>query len=320
MRRAPALIVAAALLLVTLSGCSSSPAAASGANCEKAAQPGSASRLISVSGKFGQKPKVTMPTPVIATTTQASVAIQGTGAELVKGQEAVIDYSIYNGRTGKLVSAGDWSSSGTPAVVGKTEVTGLDDALLCHRVGSRLAIAIAPKQGFGTGGESAGLKSTDTAVMIVDIRKAYLARANGTPQPRRQGFPIVVLAPDGQPGVNVPTTNPPSKLEIAVLKAGHGAKVAEGDEVVTNYTGILWKERTVFQSTWSSGQPATLKASYGKSGVIHGFASAIIGQRVGSQILVIVPPDKGYGAKGSSDGTIPGNATLIFVIDILGIA
>jgi peptidylprolyl isomerase len=165
-----------------------------------------------------------------------------------------------------------------------------------------------------------GLGAHDSAIMVVDIRKAYLARADGAPQPRRQGFPIVVLAPNGQPGVNVPTTAPPSQLKIAVLKAGSGAKVREGDEVVTNYTGILWKERTVFDSTWTSGQPATLKASYGKNGVVAGFASAIIGQRVGSQVLVIVPPDKGYGAKGSGDGTIPGNATLIFVIDILGIS
>jgi FKBP-type peptidyl-prolyl cis-trans isomerase len=318
-RRAPALIVAAALLLVTLSGCSSSPA--TGTNCDNAAQPGDASKLVTVSGEFGSKPKVSLPTPIYTKTTQASVNIQGTGAELVKGQEAVIDFEIYSGSTGKLVGSSSWGSSGgTSIVVGKSGVTGLDHALLCHTVGSRLAIAIAPKQGFGSSGASVGLGATDTAIMVVDIKKAYLDRANGTPQPRQQGFPIVVLAPNGQPGVNVPTTAPPSDLRIAVLKAGHGAKVKEGDEVVTNYTGILWKERTVFDSTWTSGEPATLKASYGKNGVVPGFASAIIGQKVGSQILVIVPPDKGYGAAGSSDGTIPAHATLIFVIDILGVA
>ena len=50
---------------------------------------------------------------------------------------------------------------------------------------------------------------------------------------------------------------------------------------------------------------------------VPGFAQALEGQTVGSQIHAVIPPELGYGAEGS--GTIPGDATLVFVIDILGI-
>ena len=54
----------------------------------------------------------------------------------------------------------------------------------------------------------------------------------------------------------------------------------------------------------------------GSAPVIDGWNEALIGQPVGSQILVVIPPEKGYGAQGSPP-SIPGDATLVFVIDIL---
>ena len=53
------------------------------------------------------------------------------------------------------------------------------------------------------------------------------------------------------------------------------------------------------------------------SEVIPGFAEAVIGQPVGSQVGVVVAPEDGYGEAGS--GSIPAGATLFFVIDILGV-
>jgi FKBP-type peptidyl-prolyl cis-trans isomerase len=318
-RRAPALFVAAALLLVSLTACSSNP----NASCTNAAAPGSASNLVSVQGRFGSKPKVSIPTPLKTTTTESTVAIPGTGVKLEKNQELLMNYSIYSGATGKLLqSSGYGKAAEIPISVGHSGVTGLDKALLCSTVGSRLAVAIPPKDGFGTSAEGLGLGAADTAVMVVDVVNSFLPRANGAVQPRQSGFPIVVLAPDGTPGVNVPTTAPPAKLKIAVLKAGDGATVKRGSTVVTDYTGILWKERTVFDSTWSTGTPKIVVAASGaniQNGVVPGFASAIIGQKVGSQILVIVPPSKGYAGAGNSSLGVPANATLLYVIDILGV-
>jgi peptidylprolyl isomerase len=51
--------------------------------------------------------------------------------------------------------------------------------------------------------------------------------------------------------------------------------------------------------------------------VIPAWDEGLVGQTVGSQVLLVVPPAKGYGASGSSDGKVKGTDTLVFVIDIL---
>jgi peptidylprolyl isomerase len=107
-----------------------------------------------------------------------------------------------------------------------------------------------------------------------------------------------------------------------VLKAGNGPVVEDGDTVVVQYTGVLWDDNSVFDSSWdkgTSGAPATFTVSTGEDAqVIPGFSKAIIGQKVGSQLGVIIPPSEGYGEAGAGQ-TIPGNATLFFVVDILGV-
>ena len=54
----------------------------------------------------------------------------------------------------------------------------------------------------------------------------------------------------------------------------------------------------------------------GKGQVIPGWDEGLVGQTVGSQVLLVVPPDKGYGA-GSASAGIKGTDTLVFVVDIL---
>jgi peptidylprolyl isomerase len=51
--------------------------------------------------------------------------------------------------------------------------------------------------------------------------------------------------------------------------------------------------------------------------LIPGFVEALVGAKLGSKLVVVIPPDLGYGEQGNS--TIPGNATLVFVIEVLGI-
>ena len=314
--RASALFVAAGLLLVTLTACSSDP----NDNCDTALKPGSASDVVNVSGNFGEKPTVKFPTPVRTSSSQRTTSIEGTGQQVHKGQEVVVDFSIYNGTNGQQIQTTKYDgTSGSALVVGQT-VPGLDKGLQCATVGSRLTIAVSPKDGLGSNASSVGVAPTDTIVIVVDVKKAYLPAANGTPQPGRPGFPTVVLAPGGRPGVTVPTTTPPTSLEVAVNKQGDGKTVTKSDTVVIHYTGVLWKERTVFDSTWDTGTPATLQLSTGQTAagtsVPKGLVEGIVGQKVGSQVTIIVPPSKAFGAQGS--GPVPQNATLVYVVDILG--
>ena len=75
----------------------------------------------------------------------------------------------------------------------------------------------------------------------------------------------------------------------------------------------MWNRRSVFDSSWSRGAPATF--SIGTGGVIPGWDKGLVGKKVGSRVLLVVPPADGYGAQ--AQGKIPANSTLVFVVDIL---
>lgn len=314
MRTSLALVVATALV-AGLAGCSAG--APSAASCEPVA-PGAATALVSVSGDFGEKPVVRMPTPVRTAETQTQTVITGEGVRLVDAQQAVVAYNIFNGRTGDLVGAGGWGESAPlDAVLTEQLLPGLYAALICTPVGSRVVTVISPDDGFGPAGGNAqaGIAADDSLVLVADVLAAYLPRADGALRLPESGLPLISLAPNGQPGMTTPNFPAPSTLRIATLKQGDGATVKSGDSVVLHYTGWLFDSGTVFDSSWDRQAPLTVVAGQGQT--IPGFEKAIEGAEVGSQILAIIPPADGYGDAGTSG--IPGGATLVFVIDVLGI-
>lgn len=322
MRKQIALIATAGLLLAALTGCSSSTATA--ADCDTSLQAGSASDLVSATGDFGSAPTVDFPTPLKTDTTQRAVLIAGTGAPTVSGQRVAVEFSVYNGTSGELIEQTP-NDETPPAQITLNDqtLTGLRLGLTCAQEGSRVAVVVSPDDGFGPqgGNPQLGLTATDSLIFVFDIVKTYLTRANGADQAPEAGLPAVVLNDEGRPGITIPAGDKPTELEIGVLKKGAGAKIREGQTATLHYTGVLWgEEKTVFDSSWENGAPVPLVAADGSTtqgGVIPGFATALIGQTVGSQIVAVIPPDLAYGATASE--TIPANSTLIFVVDILGV-
>jgi FKBP-type peptidyl-prolyl cis-trans isomerase len=318
-RKVPALIATAGLVLATLTACSPGSAAA---DCTAPVSSGKASELVTVTGEFGSAPTVDFPTPLKTKTTQRSEIIEGAGPGIVEGQKVQVDLSVYNASTGKTIEESSYDGeSRATFVVDDNLLTGLGDGLRCAQVGSRIAVVTSAADGFGEAGSpDLGVAAGDSLVFVLDIVKSYLTRADGAAQLPVPGLPAVVLAEDGTPGITVPAGNPPTDLKVGVLKKGDGEEITEGDTATVHYTGVLWDEKTVFDSSWESGQPAPLLVSTGSSteaGLIPGFAQALIGQTVGSQIVAVIPPELAYGDEAS--GSIPAGSTLVFVVDILGV-
>jgi peptidylprolyl isomerase len=320
-RKTFALIATAGLLLTTLTACSTTDSTEAG--CVPPVEAGVASNLVDVTGEFGAAPRVDFPTPLKTTVTERTEVIAGSGAGLVEGQKVKIELSVYNGTTGDTIEASGYDGTSLASFVlnGQT-IAGLTQGLDCAQVGSRLALAVAPDDAFGPqgGNEQIGVAATDTLVFVIDVVKSYLPRADGADQPAEAGFPSVVLAEDGTPGITIPSSAPPTELQVSVLKKGTGDVVVEGEPVTVHYTGVLWDGKTVFDSSWEADAPAEFLAADGSTvqgGVIPGFANALIGQTVGSQVIAVIPPDQGYGDQAS--GTIPAGSTLVFVVDILGV-
>ncbi|SOE03056.1 FKBP-type peptidyl-prolyl cis-trans isomerase [Blastococcus haudaquaticus] len=118
----------------------------------------------------------------------------------------------------------------------------------------------------------------------------------------------------------VPTTDasPPCGLQISDVVVGDGPEAVQGASVAVKYVGAFYGTGEEFDSSWSRGENETLPVTVGAGQVITGFDQAIDGMQVGGRRMVTIPSDLGYGPTGQ--GPIPGDATLVFVLDLVEVA
>jgi peptidylprolyl isomerase len=120
-----------------------------------------------------------------------------------------------------------------------------------------------------------------------------------------------------KPTVAVPSGPPPKGLVTKDLIKGTGKAAAAGSTVTVNYVGVLYKGGKEFDSSWKRNQPFTTALSSGN--VIDGWVKGIPGMKVGGRRELVIPPNLAYGKAGSPP-TIPPNATLVFVVDLLSVS
>ncbi|TQL53098.1 FKBP-type peptidyl-prolyl cis-trans isomerase [Subtercola boreus] len=334
------LIAAAAAVALTLAGCASSAAPSSSETSTAAActptAPGTNSAAVTATGDLDTLPTTTFTTPLAATATERTVTTVGTGAEVTDGSLATIDFTLYNGTSGKqLFTTTDAEVGAQQVTVDQTQfLPGIVKAVECSTVGSRIVAVVPPADAWSEAGNSTlGVAATDTVVFVIDVKDVTEApaattapspttdpnmptRATGADQPAPAGFPTVTLADDGTPTVTIPSTPAPTTLQMATLKLGTGAVVGDGDTVTVQYQGVNWTTGAVFDESWTKGGPT----SFATNQVIKGFGAALVGATVGSQVIVVIPPDQGYGTTGQSSAGISGTDDIVFVVDILATA
>lgn len=106
-----------------------------------------------------------------------------------------------------------------------------------------------------------------------------------------------------------------SGLTYLVTRPGEGRTPKAGEEVIVHYTGLL-TDGTVFDSSRNRGEPFSFKLGEGR--VIKGWDEGIALLKVGDRATLFIPPQLGYGARGAG-GVIPPDASLIFVVELVGI-
>jgi peptidylprolyl isomerase len=269
-------------------------------------------------GADGAAPTITFDQPLAVTTTVRRVLEEGDGDAVAKGDIAVFDLVLLNGRDGTELS----SSYGVePATIPVDDdlLPGVRIALMGLAAGSQAIVAIAPKDAYAGQGddEATGIKEDDSLLLYVDLHdvRTPLTRAEGTAVDPVEGLPEVELDGDGQPTITVPEAQAPTELVAQVLVEGEGDEVKAGQTLTVHYTGVLWDGGEQFDSSWDSGSPASFPI--GTGAVIPGWDKGLVGQTVGSQVLLVIPPADGYGDSGAPGGSVPGGATLVFVVDIL---
>lgn len=167
---------------------------------------------------------------------------------------------------------------------------------------------------------SASTAPADTGAATTVPGSATVSPApGGNPSTVADGpVPAVTGATDltKEPGVAAGSPPAPTALTGKDLVIGQGAAATTTSTVKVQYVGAFYDTGKVFDASWTDGSgPATFPLN----GVIPGFGSAITGMKIGGRREVVIPPALGYGANGKPP-TIPPNATLVFVIDLLGVS
>ncbi len=276
---------------------------------------GAAVDLVEATGEFNSQPTVTFPFPISGTGMETKILIEGNGGLIVGSQRVGMHFAGYNATTGQQFQASEFGSEdyiyqdlipgNSPDFCGS--LTGVP-------VGSRVAVLLSPENVHGGEGiPTLGLAAGDGVVFIFDVVRAFLPKANGSSRAAEAGMPTVILAPSGQPGIQIPQSDAPTEFRRTILIEGRGEKVAVGDNVTVHYTGWTWLGEE-FDSSWPRQAPAAFDVT--TDGLIEGFVQALDGVPVGSQVIAVIPPELGYGD--SAQGSIPPGSTLIFVIDVLG--
>jgi len=314
-RRAAALAITSMFAAAAIAGCGSATSSSSHASAAADTY-----TSVTATGTFGKTPTVKIPAATGSGALYTKTVIQGTGAALTSAQSLLGDFAMYDwsGKTHKLI--GSTYSNGTPTLFAGSLLPGLEKALIGQKVGSRVLAVIPPADAFGTTGNSEiGVGAKDTVIFVVDMLKTFDDTAGVPGKQTSNGggaLPTVTAGAAGKgPTITIPKTAAPTTLQVKVLIKGTGAKVTKGQYLVVQYTGMLWRTKKVFDSSWSRGIPWSTPIGEGQ--VVPGWDKGLVGQTVGSRVLLVIPPVDGYGKTGQSTAGIKATDTMAFVIDIV---
>ncbi len=282
---------------------------------------------VTVSGPVGSRPVIEFKAPLSFAETQREVVQEGAGkgAAITPTSTVTVDYVGINASDGAEFDS-SYQGGGKPATFSLDQViTGFATGLKGAHAGDRVLIGVSSKDGYDPTGNGAAIRPGDSLIFVVDVHKVVNppkaepppTAASGTKVEPPPTVPELTYDKQGNPEKFVATpqtAEAPTELGVYPLIKGEGAKVASGQTITVEYVGQLYPDGEVFDESWSNDQPVSFAIGVGQ--VIAGWDQGLVGQPVGSRVILVIPSELGYGASGSGD-TIPPNADLIFVVDIL---
>jgi peptidylprolyl isomerase len=267
---------------------------------------------ITITGDLGTEPKVTWDGELKTDTTATTVVTQGDGAEIKDGDQVQAYLWIGNGTTQQKAYS-DFDNGQPETVTASGSLSPVfKDAILGQKIGSRVAVTTTGEDAFGASGNTQlGIGNKDTVLITVDLMEPYVApKPKDVPQSTMPG----IVAKGGKvtaldfKGVAKPDAN--GDLLRSVVKEGKGDTVTTSSTLTVNYLGQVYGAKKPFDESYSK-QPA----SFSLQSVVPGWTYGLNGLKVGSRVLLRIPPDLGYGSQ--EQANIPANSTLYFVVDII---
>lgn len=288
-RRLSTLGVAAVVFLVgALAACSG---AATGTETTS-----SEPTIVEVTGTADETPKLSYARPFVFGESRSEILWEGSGDTIRDDEWVLLKFFAEDPATGDVIR-NDYLES--PLALRMNAKT----------LGAELYTLLVNKPA-GTRAMQITQEGDQTNIVVVDMLPAV---ATGEPRPQSDEYPAVQYDELGQPLVTIEKgVKRPKQLVVQQLRGGGIRQVENGAQVVLQYVGVKWKGAEVFDSTWTSKQgPVTVQL--GSEQIITGLEQALVGAPVGSQLLVIVPPDLGF----ADSGHELAKSTLVYVVDVL---
>jgi peptidylprolyl isomerase len=257
--------------------------------------------------------KVTDPTSV------TKVLVPGKGPKISPGDSLIVQTVVADGATQQTV-ASTYRDQQAQVVTLSSGISQIFlDALEGKNVGSRVVVYATADKIFGASGNaSINVSPTDVVMFVLDVIGQPLDKANGASHAAPSWAPSIQKTKGviSSLGFNK-APKPDGSLKEATLRSGTGPVVKKGQTIVVRYLGQVYKGKKPFDENFS-GDPVAFQIGTGK--VIAGWDKSLVGQHVGSEVVLAIPPKDGYGKAGSSQAGIKGTDTLYFVVDIVGAA
>lgn len=268
---------------------------------------------VSVTGEFGKALEVKFDSKVEVDEVTTEVLTEGDGPEVANGDQVMVHLYLGNGFT-QQQSLNTYDS-------GEPEQITVDDkqisevfleAISGHPIGSRVAVLAPADKAFGDAGNpQLGIGNKDTVLVVADILEEFQPpEAVDVPKSEMPKLVIENGEPAGFDFSGIPEPKPDDELKRTILEEGNGKTVTQEMTVTANYLGQVYEGKAPFDESFSK-KPVPFSLTQ----VVQGWTFGLSDVKVGSRVLLAIPPDLGYGAQ--EQPNIPADSTLYFVVDIV---
>jgi peptidylprolyl isomerase len=275
---------------------------------------------MTVNGDVGKDATVKFSGEVTDSTPTTKVLKEGTGDTVKTGDSLILQTVIADGTTQKTVASSYQDHQ--PQVVSLSSAVQkiFLDALSGKTIGSRVAVFAPAESFFGSSGNpQLGISQKDPVLILFDLVGKPVDKPDGKKHTAPSWFPSIEKQKGVISGLDFKgTPKPDGSLRSAALYDGTGPAVKKGQTIFARYLGEVYAGKKPFDENFSGTAPAAFQIGAGR--VIKGWDQTLVGQHVGSEVMIAIPPKDGYGSKGNSQAGIKGTDTLYFVVDIVGAA
>lgn len=306
--RRPALVLLPVVLATSLAACGDEDGGSGSAD-------GALERLeaVEITGEPGEQPEVEWKGRMEAGDIEAETLVEGDGESVEDGDQVVTNIWIGNGYTRQQAFSTYEAGQPETITVGDDLSPIFADVFEGQTIGSRVAVTASADEAFGEAGNpQLNIANKDSVLVVVDLVEEFQPPAPKD-VPRSQ-VPGIVVGKDGDPVRldfdGVPKPKADGKLLRHVLREGKGKTITETSTVTADYLGMVHGAKKPFDESFSK-EPA----EFSLQGVVPGWTYGLSGLKVGSRVLLSIPPDLGYGDQ--AQAAIPAGSTLYFVVDIV---